>query len=65
LVPEYRGKGIGSQLLKDIFVKARKINKPIRIHVEKYNPALRLYERLGFNQIGDTGVYFLMEWLPD
>ena len=26
--------------------------------------ALRLYERLGFVRLGDTGVYYLMEWRP-
>jgi ribosomal protein S18 acetylase RimI-like enzyme len=33
--------------------------------VEKFNPALRLYRRLGFTEIGDHGVYWEMEWLPD
>lgn len=33
-----------------------------RIHVERFNPALRLYQRLGFNQIADRGVYLFMEW---
>jgi hypothetical protein len=36
--------------------------KPLRIHVEGFNPALRLYERLGFRQIEDKGVYLFMEW---
>ncbi|MCK7491850.1 MAG: hypothetical protein MZW92_09465 [Comamonadaceae bacterium] len=33
--------------------------KPARltIHVERYNPALRLYRRLGFEPVGETGVY--------
>jgi ribosomal protein S18 acetylase RimI-like enzyme len=61
LLPEYRNQGIGSQLLEDIIQKAEKADKPVRIHVEKYNPALNLYNRFGFVTIGDTGVYFLME----
>jgi hypothetical protein len=28
----------------------------------KFNPALRLYERLGFKKTDDTGIHFLMEW---
>jgi hypothetical protein len=32
------------------------------IHVERLNPAVRLYERLGFRQIEDKGVYLFMEW---
>ena len=39
--------------------------KPLRIHVERFNPALRLYERLGFRQIDDRGVYLFMEWRDD
>jgi hypothetical protein len=33
-----------------------------RIHVERFNPALRLYERLGFRQVEDKGVYLFLEW---
>jgi hypothetical protein len=36
--------------------------KPLRIHVERFNPTLRLYERLGFRQIDDRGAYLFMEW---
>ena len=64
LIPGYRNKGIGSGLLSEIITDAAKVKKPVRIHVEKYNPAIRLYERLGFVRIGDTGVYYLMEKLP-
>jgi antitoxin VapB len=39
--------------------------KPLRIHVERFNPALRLYERLGFRQIADRGGYLFMEWRGD
>jgi len=62
LLPEFRGKGIGSMLLKDIMAEASAKNKSVSIHVEHYNPALRLYKKLNFHKIDDTGVYFLMEW---
>ena len=38
--------------------------KPVTIHVEAVNPALRLYQRLGFERIDTNGVYFLMRWTP-
>ena len=38
--------------------------KAVRIHVERNNPALHLYHRLGFKQTEDQGVYYLMEWRP-
>ena len=62
LLPEYRQKGIGSYLLKNVLSEAQQAGKPVRIHVERFNPALHLYHRLGFKNIGDTGVYYLMEW---
>ena len=36
----------------------------VSIHVEMYNPAMRMYQRLGFQQIDTYGVYHLMEWRP-
>ncbi len=62
LLPHGRNQGVGSSLLKELLAEARDAGKPVRIHVEHNNPALRLYERLGFLRIGDTGIYFLMEW---
>jgi GNAT superfamily N-acetyltransferase len=62
LLPEHRGSGIGTKLLHDLQEEARSVGKSLTIHVERFNPALRLYERLGFQQIEDKGVYLLMEW---
>ena len=64
LMPEWRGSGIGSLLLKDVLERGAKLGKPVTIHVEAYNPALRLYERLGFQKVDTNGVYFLMRWTP-
>ncbi|HVT19106.1 MAG TPA: GNAT family N-acetyltransferase [Thermoanaerobaculia bacterium] len=64
LLPEHRGAGHGTALLRRLFGEATAAGKPLRIHVERFNPALRLYQRLGFTQIADQGVYLLMEWVP-
>lgn len=64
LLPEHRGQGIGSVVLNKILVDAANHNLPVTIHVERFNPALRLYERLGFCLAEDKGVYILMEWKP-
>jgi GNAT superfamily N-acetyltransferase len=61
LLPEYCNRGIGTTLLKGLQSEAAAAGKPLRIHVERFNPALRLYERLGFRQIDDRGVYLFME----
>lgn len=65
LLTEHRRKGIGGRLLKEILAEGESNGLPVRIHVERYNPAMHLYTRLGFQQIGDEGVYYLMEWTPD
>ncbi len=64
LLPEYRGLGIGSQLLLRVCAEGEATGKPVTIHVEKFNPALRLYRRLGFDTVEDKGVYLLLRWSP-
>ncbi len=61
VLPEYRGAGIGTKLLEDLISESEASGKPLSIHVERFNPALRLYERLGFRAVADKGVYYLME----
>ena len=65
LLPEHRGAGIGSALIRDALAEALDAGKPVRIHVERLNPALSLYGRLGFVPTGDAGVYLLLEWAPE
>ncbi len=64
LLPEYRRQGIGTQLLTEVLAEAAAAAKPVQIHVERFNPAQRLYGRLGFRQIADQGVYLQLEWSP-
>lgn len=61
LLPEFRGRGIGTALLEGILEEGQASGRPVTIHVERFNPALRLYERLGFRTIEDKGVYLLMK----
>jgi GNAT superfamily N-acetyltransferase len=62
LLPEHQRTGIGTKLLRALQDEARAAGKTLTIHVEKFNPALRLYQRLGFRQIEDKGVYLFLEW---
>jgi len=64
LLPEYRNRGIGGAILQDILAEGARTGKPVTIHVEMFNPALRLYERLGFRQLEERGVYYFMAWSP-
>ena len=62
LMPEHRGAGIGTKFLKELQAEAKAAGKPLSIHVEQFNPARRLYERLGFKQVEEKGVYLLLHW---
>ena len=63
-LPEHRRQGYGDALLRDLMDEAAAAGKDVSIHVEKYNPAMRLYLRLGFNAEEDKGAYDLMRWKP-
>jgi len=62
LLPEYRNRGIGGLLIEQLLDEAARTGKRVSIHVERFNPALHLYARLGFRQIAERGLYLLMEW---
>ncbi len=63
LMPEHRGQGLGGGLMRALLDEAAAAGKSVSIHVEFFNPALRLYQRLGFQAKGaDDDVYRLMEW---
>ena len=65
LLDGFRGRGVGTHLLTELQHEAAAEGKPLRIHVERFNPALSLYARLGFRLVEDRGVYLFLEWSPD
>jgi len=65
LMPDSRGRGFGAAILRDVQADAASRGKGVSIHVEKNNPARRLYERLGFAAVEDKGVYDLLSWSPE
>jgi ribosomal protein S18 acetylase RimI-like enzyme len=65
LLAEHRGSGIGRSLIQGLMAEAKAAGKPLVLHVEKQNRAIRLYERLGFRVAGDTGGHYRMEWRSD
>lgn len=62
LLPQFRRKAVGTFLLKETMDRGAKEGKKVTIHVEVFNVARRLYERLGFRKVAETQVYHLMEW---
>lgn len=55
VLPAYRGKGIGTSLLRRLLIKAQSHFASISLSVSPDNPALRLYRRLGFEVVGENG----------
>jgi ribosomal protein S18 acetylase RimI-like enzyme len=64
LLPEFRAQGIGSTLMAAIMTEATETAKVVRLHVERFNPALRWYERLGFTVVSSGPIYLEMVWRP-
>ena len=64
LMPEVRGQGLGTRLLEELIAEAAADARKLTIHVEKQNPALQLYLRLGFQPIRERDVYLLLSWSP-
>jgi ribosomal protein S18 acetylase RimI-like enzyme len=56
VAPEHRSRGVGTALLKALVERAQREGMPaLSLSVEEENPALRLYERLGFRRVGRVG----------
>jgi GNAT superfamily N-acetyltransferase len=52
LLPEHRGAGLGTGIIRRLQAEARASGRPLRLQVLKTNPAARLYARLGFIPTG-------------
>jgi ribosomal protein S18 acetylase RimI-like enzyme len=62
LLPAHRGRGIGGALMRALIEEADRCGVKASIHVERFNPAQRLYARLGFRAVAEAGgVYLLLE----
>jgi GNAT superfamily N-acetyltransferase len=64
LAPNYRNRGIGGALLKELKEQAKELHLPIRIYVETFNPSFHFFTHLGFVSGEQQGIYVLMEWSP-
>ncbi|WP_323764548.1 GNAT family N-acetyltransferase [Marinovum sp.] len=64
LLPQHRGRGIGTDILRSLLNEAHGGKVPVRLKVERLNPAQRLYLRHDFVQTGVTGHHLELEWRP-
>jgi GNAT superfamily N-acetyltransferase len=65
LRPDCRNSGLGAALLASLMEDCRQSGRTMRGSVTPYNPARRLYARLGIREIGGTGGYIALEWRPE
>lgn len=70
VVPQARGQGVGQALLKAIVAESGARSQSICLNVRHDNPAIRLYERAGFQRVPDAvfpnrvGGWSIGMWLP-
>jgi GNAT superfamily N-acetyltransferase len=62
LAPEFRGAGVGGQLIARLMDEAAVSGCTLSIHVEIHNRAAELYARTGFDVVAEHGLYRRMEW---
>jgi ribosomal protein S18 acetylase RimI-like enzyme len=64
LMPEYRNRGIGGELIRAMLKQCDEKRTPAKLQVLKTNPARRLYERLGFRETSVDDMYVQMQRPP-
>lgn len=64
LLPEFRGRGIGAELLHALIRQCATGGAVLKLQVLRTNPAMRLYKRLGFIATAEDQIYVQMELRP-
>lgn len=62
ILPEFQGKGIGSEILKNVLNYGKRKGKKVQIGCFKINEGAKsLYLRLGFKIVDETETHFIFE----
>ncbi len=64
VLPEHRNQGVGTRIIQELLDEGARTDRPVRVWVEHYNPSLTLFQRLGFQHIGDEQINLHLEWQP-
>ena len=64
LLPQCRGAGIGTLLLRRLQDEGSHSGRPVTIYVESFNPSLRFFAGLGFRREKEEGIHCLLQWMP-
>ena len=61
LLREHRGCGIGKRLVKQLLTHGRQLDLDVTLHVHSLNPAVKLYQSLGFKTVERRNQYIYMQ----
>lgn len=62
IFPGWQNEGLGTAIIRDVLSEAKDQNRPVALQVLKVNPARRLYERLGFEVVGETTTHYHLRY---
>jgi GNAT superfamily N-acetyltransferase len=60
----FQGRGIGTEVMRRVLEEGARRGQPVCLSVVKFNPARRLYERLGFTVTHEDERKVHMSWEP-
>lgn len=58
----YRHRGLGTSVLKECQAQCREAGATLELEVARQNPAVRLYQRIGFRVTGEDLLAMRMDW---
>jgi ribosomal protein S18 acetylase RimI-like enzyme len=64
LLPGDRNRGIGTRVISDLIAGAEAVGKAVLLQVAKGNPAIHLYQRLGFSNTAEDEIFYQMSCPP-
>lgn len=62
ILPLFQGEGIGTEILRKLLTDATRKKLQATLEVDKSNPAINLYRRLGFTEYQDGQLKTLMKY---
>jgi ribosomal protein S18 acetylase RimI-like enzyme len=65
VLPQYRGRGIGSFLIRGLLDEGKRTGRVVQIFVESFNRSRSLFERFGFSVVREEGINLLFAWQPE
>lgn len=65
VLPSFRNRGLGTQLIERVLSEARATRRRVQLEVQKGGRPRGLYHRLGLRMFEETETFEFWEWTPD